>query len=80
MRKRRNVIVEDARACRSSLCKEQGDDKGQAADRVDDSPHADTPVPGRAGEDRGSDVTGYPGVDLKNGMSEAQDKRTFDLQ
>lgn len=62
---RRFVVGQDTRSSCSSLSEEEGDDKGQTADRVDDGPHADTPVPGSGSEDGGGNITRNPGVDLR---------------
>jgi hypothetical protein len=69
MSERGGVVVEDTGACGSSLGEVESDDKGKATDRVDDGPHADTPVPGRVCKDGGGNVTGDPGVDLDTRVS-----------
>lgn len=64
MSERSGVAVQNTSSSGSSLGDVESDDEGKAADGVNNSPHADTPVPGRACEDSGGDVTGDPSVDL----------------
>jgi hypothetical protein len=61
---RRGMLDESALTRRLAMAEPQCAEEGDGADRVDDGPHADAPVPICYAQNGGRDVAGDPGVDL----------------
>ena len=59
----RAPVVEQTLLLRAMRDEHEAKNQRESADGVDDGPHADAPVPGRAAENLLGDVTADPGVD-----------------